>query len=207
MKNNNNNKMKIAILSYGGLTKTGGKLVKTKWTNKGTPALPIEMVRVSKTGKLVLAISEKHGVQNNVYVATAAQNDLNKAIADFMKLEKIGDKQIGILDLKKKVASSRSNEIPNISRNIAQWARKAGYDAVIFNGLTQKFKDAINIKWSVENAVNYVKNLDAKKRKAQLEYLTAIPKTINTPVLALLTEKPKAPKAKAAKVKPVAQKK
>jgi hypothetical protein len=189
---NKKNTNKIAILSFGGLvtnTKKTAALVKTKWTNKNGPQVPIEMCRVSKTEKLVLAVSEENGVNNAVYFATAKETDLNKAIANFMKIENIGEKQIGVLDLKQKVASERANKFANVSRNIAQWAKKAGYDGVIVNLLGRAFKDRINVPFTVENAVKYVQGQPAKVKKEQVAYLKSIPAGINTPVLDLLKGK------------------
>ena len=184
--------MKIAILSVGGLVNNKKKtaaLVKTKWTNKNAPQIPVEMCRISKSGKLVLAISEENGVNNPAYVATSKHTDLNKAIATFMKTENIGEKQIGVLDLKNKIASERANKFVNVSRNIAQWAKKNKFDAVIGNFLGRAFKDRINIPFSVENAVGYVKKLDAKTKKEQVAYLKTLPAGISTPVLDLLKGK------------------
>ncbi len=186
--------MKIAILSYGRLTKTTA-LTKTKWTNKNGPVLPIELCRVSQTGKLVLAINEECGVENAAYFATAKGTDLNKVIPAFMKQENIGEKQIGVVDIKNKIASEKANKYAAVSKGIAQWARKNGVDAVVFNGLGRKFKDAVGIPFGVQNAVGYVQKLNPAKKKEQVDYLKGIPAGINTPVLALL----KVPAAKAKK--------
>ena len=186
------NKSKIAVLSFGGLVTNAKKtaaLVKTKWTNKNGPQVPLEACRISKTGKLVLAVNDENGVNNEVYFATAKETDLNKAIASFMKVEAIGDKQIGVLDLKNKIASERANKFANVSRTIALWAKKNNYDSVIINMLGRKFKDAINIPFSVENAVKYVQGLDAKTKKEQVAYLKTIPAGIKSPVLDLLKGK------------------
>lgn len=208
--------MKISILSYGSLVKNAGKLVKGKWTNKETPVLPLELCRIAQNKRLVLAINEENGVANNVYAATAATTDLNKAIPAFMANQKIGEKQIGIIDLVHKTASDKANKHPNISRTIALWARKNGIEAVLFSFLSRKFKDAINIPFSVQNAVTYINGLDAKTKKLQIDYLNSIPAGIETPVLTVLKDAmPKAKvKAKAKKtplfgkpVKPKAKKK
>ncbi len=185
---------RIAILSFGGLVKNGAKLIKGKWTNKGTPSLPLEACRVSKSGRLVLAISEQNGVNNQVYAAISKHTNISQALKAFMDAEKIGEKQIGVIDLSSKTASERANKIPNIARAIAQWAKKSNVDCVIWNSLSQKFKDAINIPFSVQAAVNYIQGQPAKVKKLQVEYLKNIPAGIDTPVLSLL--KTPAPKAK-----------
>ena len=185
-------KQKIAILSFGGLVTNAKKtaaLVKTKWSNKNSVQIPLEACRISKTGKLVLAVSEEDGVNNDVYFATSKETDLNAAIANFMKVENIGDKQIGVLDLTNKIASERANKFANVSRNIALWARKAGYDAVVINLLGRAFKDKINIPFSVEAAVAYVQRMDAKLKKEQVAYLKTIPVGVTSPVLDLLKGK------------------
>lgn len=192
--------MRISLLSFGALTAKSKGLVKTKWNNKGTPSMPLELCRVAKSGKLVLAISQDHGVQNNVYSAISVHPDLNKAISDFMSRENIGENQIGVVDLKNKVASARANLHSSISRDIAKWAKANKIDAVIYNGLNLLFKDRISVKFSVENAVGYVQKMDAKLKKSQIEYLKTIPNTISTPVLSLLMEQAKAKKPAAKKV-------
>ncbi len=198
--------MKIALLSFGSLATKGTKLVKTKFTNKNAPQLPIELCRISKSGKLVLAINEENGVSNNVYYATATDTSLNKAIPAFMAKENIGENQIGVVDLVAKVASKRANQYPNVSRNIAKWAKTQKYDAVIFNMLGRRFKDVINIPFSAQNAINFVNGQDAKTKVEQVNYLKSIPAGIDTPVLTLLksakavkaaSTKKAAPKSKA----------
>ena len=198
--------MKIALLSFGSLATKGTKLVKTKFTNKNAPQLPIELCRISKSGKLVLAINEENGVSNNVYYATATDTSLNKAIPAFMAKENIGENQIGVVDLVAKVASKRANQYPNVSRNIAKWAKTQKYDAVIFNMLGRRFKDVINVPFSAQNAINFVNGQDAKTKVEQVNYLKSIPAGIDTPVLTLLksakavkaaSTKKAAPKSKA----------
>jgi len=178
--------MKIALLSYGSLITKGSKLVKTKWNNKNAPELPIELCRVTKAGKLVLAVSEENGVANKAYVAVAKGTDLNKVIPAVMKIEGIGESQVCVVDIKNKVASERANKTPNLSQSIAIWARKNGVDAVIWNGLGKAFKDRINVPFSVQAAVSYVNGLGAKEKKVQLAYLKSIPAAIKTPVISVL---------------------
>ncbi len=195
--------VKIALLSFGGLVKNGAKLIKGKWTNKGTPQIPVELCRVSKSGRLVLAINENHGVNNNVYAAISKHTNMNAALKAFMDAEKIGEKQIGVIDLTQKAASDRANKMPNISRNIALWGKKSGVDAIIFNGLGLAFKDKINIPFSVQNAITYIQGQPAKVKKLQVDYLKNIPANISTPVLELL--KTPAPKAKVKATAPKAK--
>lgn len=192
--------MKIAILSFGGLLKKGSGLVKSKWTNKNGPTVPIELCRISKSGRLVLAVNEEKGVGNEIYFATASGSDLNKVVPKFLEAENIGENQVGIIDLANKSASPKANKYPTVSRGIAQWAKKAGFEAVVVNFLGIKFKHEINVPFSVQNALNYIKEQSRAVRKTQVSYLKNIPASIHTPVLDALQEvnKKKAP-AKAVK--------
>ena len=196
--------MKIAIISFGSLATKGSNLVKTKFTNKNAPQLPIELCRISKSGKLVLAINEENGVSNNVFYAIAKDTSLNKVIPAFMSKENIGENQIGVVDLIAKVASKRANQYPNVSRNVAKWAKAQKIDAVVFNMLGRRFKDVINVPFSAQNAINYVNGQDAKTKIEQVNYLKSIPAGIDTPVLTLL-KSAKAVKASTKKVAPKAK--
>ena len=196
--------MKIAIISFGSLATKGSNLVKTKFTNKNAPQLPIELCRISKSGKLVLAINEENGVSNNVFYAIAKDTSLNKVIPAFMSKENIGENQIGVVDLIAKVASKRANQYPNVSRNVAKWAKAQKIDAVVFNMLGRRFKDVINVPFSAQNAINYVNGQDAKTKIEQDNYLKSIPAGIDTPVLTLL-KSAKAVKASTKKVAPKAK--
>jgi hypothetical protein len=183
-------KLKIAILSFGSLIQKNNKLeskdklVDGKW-NTGGVALPVEFCRISNSGKLVLAISPKVGVENNSLYAQAKDSDLNIAIRKFLKLEGIDENRICVLDLKNKVASERCNSknMVNISKNVAAWANKKGFDCVLFNGLGPKFKNEIDIPYSVQAGLTYIGGLKGKTLKEQIAYFQNVPKTIKTPFL------------------------
>ncbi len=144
-----------------------------------------------------MAINEECGVDNNVYFALAKEGNLNNLIPAFMKQENIGEKQIGVVDIKNKIASEKANKYAAISKGLAQWARKNKVDAIVFNALGRKFKDITKVPFSAHAAVAYVQGLDPKTKKAQVDYLKGIPAGIATPVLNAL--KVPAVKAKAKK--------
>ena len=178
--------MKIAVLSFGNLVNNSKGLVSGKWNFNG-PTLPVELVRITQKGTLALAVNQKHGVSNRAAFATSKQTDLNKAILAFMKAERIGDGRVGVIDLKNQVVSERASAFPQISKNIAAWAKKNKFDAVIVNLLGQKFKDEIGTRWSIEAARNYVRGLNGNTRKLMAQYLNNIPKSIKTPLIDILS--------------------
>lgn len=181
--------LKIAILSYGSLIQKGAKLIKGKWSNKHAPQLPLEVCRVTAKGKLVLAVNEDCGVKNSVYFATAKSGDLNKVLGDFIKIEKIGMGQVGCLDLPAKQASPKANKQKKLSHEIALWAKAHGYNGVVYNLLGRRFKDILNIPFTVQAALDYVNTLEGKTKKAQVDYLKSVPDSIQSPVLDLLKGK------------------
>src|ERR1700688_4143902 len=87
--------MKIAILSWGSLIKSGrgrGLAIGTEWRMSG-PILPIEFSRVSQSGDragcLTLVIDEKNGVPVPTRYALSVHTNLDWALANLRNTENI----------------------------------------------------------------------------------------------------------------------
>jgi len=174
-------KMKIAVLSFGNLMKRSKGIVTADGWKKNGPKLPVEFCRIAKAGHLALAISENNGVLNKSFYAQSNKKTLNDAIPEIAAREGISEELLGVVDVKNERANEKASNTPAVTKEIVAWAKKNKFDAVIFNGLSQKFKDKINVPFSVGAAVNYVNGLSGKTRKLAEDYIKGIPKEIQTP--------------------------
>lgn len=179
--------MKIAILSFGKLMKNSKGLVATKWTQKG-PKLPVEFCRISKDGRLTLALSKQNGVANHVYFAVAKGKTLKSVIPEVAEREKLNEKHLGIVDLRNEIANEKATDNQEVSREIATWGKKHKFDAVIWNGLQQRFKDVIGVAYSPGSAISYINGLPTKTRNLAKAYIKNAPKGIETPFRTIWTE-------------------
>jgi hypothetical protein len=74
---------------------------------------------------------------------------------------------------------------PQSTEKIRVWATSNGYDAVIWAALGRKFKDVLGVAFSVDAALNYLRNLeivDSPSFADALSYIRRTPPQIRTPV-------------------------
>ncbi len=121
--------MRIAILGWGSLIwKPEPFQVQGNWELTGF-TLPIEFSRVSKGGRLTLAIDHGNGVNSPVFYILSGLKNLNDAIHDLNEREgkpKISD--IGYINL---IANTCRSHNEDDSNKIKQWARSEKFDAAI----------------------------------------------------------------------------
>lgn len=176
--------MKIAIIAWGNLV--GDKSVAAgKWQTDG-PTLPIEFSRISKDGRLTPVIDPQSGANNNVCFATSKFRNLKSTIKAFQKKEKVAMSRVGVIDVTNAAKSECANRHPQVATAIYNWAKGKGFEAVVYTALGRKFKDAIDVPFSPENARNYISGLPPKKRSIARGYIRKVAKRINTPVTELL---------------------
>lgn len=180
--------MKIAILAWGALVwdprdlKTAAKFV------PNGPLLPIEFCRISKDGRLTLAIDETFGDVCTTYSAPSAFADLDAAIENLSKREGTIASEIGFVE----PAAGRQGDTamerhPQAVATIAAWAEASGYDAAIWTALESNFQDRSEggERFSVTAAMRYLEALkgrDAAKFAPALDYIQKAPPEVETPV-------------------------
>ena len=179
--------MKIAVLAWGSLVWDPRELKTAKFTPNG-PLLPVEFCRVSKDGRLTLAIDETFGDVCTSYSAPCALDDLDAAIENLRLREGTSVGNIGFVE----PASDRQSDDamerhPQVVATIGAWAAAAGYDAAIWTALESNFGDwgKAGEPFSVTAAIRYLEALkgrDAAAFDRALEYIHKAPQEVQTPV-------------------------
>ncbi len=180
--------VKIAVLAWGSLVwKPGGLKTAAPFAPNG-PLLPIEFCRVSKDGRLTLAIDETFGDVCTTYSAPARSKTLDAAIENLRQREGTIASEIGFVE----PASGRQSDVamerhPQVVATIAAWAESAGYDAAIWTALASNFDEPGKggEPFSVTAAIRYLEALSAKDPAAfarALDYIRNAPPEVETPV-------------------------
>jgi hypothetical protein len=182
--------MKIAILSWGSLIKTGKSrnLAIADGFTPGGPMLPIEFSRVSQSGErkgcLTLVIDEENGVRVPTQYAISIHNHLDWALANLRFVENITLKySVGYVNLVSGTERGWARENHPLSCDvIKQWARENRFDAVIWTALLPNFERVFDVPFTVDGAVNYINNLTEPVKSKAMEYIKNAPTEIITPV-------------------------
>jgi hypothetical protein len=180
--------MKIAVLAWGSLVWDPRELqTATKFVANG-PLLPIEFCRVSKDGRLTLAIDETFGDVCTSYSAPSAFEGLDAAIENLRSREGTDVRDIGFVE----PATGRQSETaaerhPQMLATIAAWAESNRYDAAIWTELASNFAKPgkAGEPFSVTAAIRYLETLQEKDGVAfarALEYIRNAPAEVDTPV-------------------------
>jgi len=168
--------MKIACLGWGSLIwRPESLLIQRQWFQDG-PFLPIEFVRQSKDGRLTLVINETSKDVRTLWALMDTDN-LEKAkislqIREGIKKENI-ERHIGVIN----VTENYDNDI---LENIKQWAVITKIDSVIWTSLGAKFKNEDKRVPTEDEAIEYLRALQAKQRQNAEEYIRRTPIQIDT---------------------------
>lgn len=173
---------KIAIIGFDCMVKSPKNLKGSigKWESGG-PALPIEFTRISGDGRLTPVI-DKNGTEIKTVFSKFKYDNLNRAILEVAKRQGItNNNKVGYIDLKNSLVNGDCYErCPEACQKIAEWAKQKGFSAVVWNGLGRKFKDAIGVTYSPNNAMQYLKSLNRTKKSKAIKYIKSLPKYIST---------------------------
>jgi hypothetical protein len=180
--------VKCAVLAWGSLVWDPRELKTAAKFAPNGPLLPIEFCRVSKDGRLTLAIDETFGDVCTTYSAPSAFADRDAAIENLRKREGTIASEIGFVE----PASGRQSDVamerhPQAVATIAAWAEASGYDAAIWTALESNFDDwdSAGEPFSVTAAIRYLEALKKKDAEAfarALEYIRKAPAEVETPV-------------------------
>ena len=173
--------MKIAILAWGSLAWDPRELQFTGLWNPEGPELFLEFLRISRDGRLTLVIDEEQGTPvRSGYYLSAFQN-LDGAIANLRKREKVQSDDIGYVNFKTgRTRQSALKRHPLAFEAIITWARERELEGVVWTGLPANFKEKQKTEFSPEAAVHYLNGLDAEKRAQAVEYIQRAPAQIQT---------------------------
>jgi hypothetical protein len=190
--------MRTAVLAWGSLVWCTRDLqVAAEFAPNG-PLLPVEFCRVSRDGRLTLAIDETFGASCTTYSAPSSFSDLNAALLNLWMREGSGREppprdvrrhgRVGFVEL----ASGKQSDVatqrhPEAVATIAAWATTNGCDAAIWTALASNFRepDKGGEPFSVTAAIRYLEKLesrDAVSFSRALAYIRNAPPEVQTPV-------------------------
>ncbi len=180
--------LKCVVLAWGSLILNPGELKTAAKFAPNGPLLPIEFCRVSKDGRLTLAIDESFGDVCTTYSAPSAFADLDAAIENLRKREATIASEICFVE----PAAGRQSDTamerhPQAVATIGAWAEASGYDAAIWTALGSNFdqRDKAGEPFSVTAAIRYLEALaknDAEAFDRALDYVRKAPLEVETPV-------------------------
>jgi hypothetical protein len=180
--------VKIVVLAWGSLVWDPRDLKTAAEFVANGPLLPVEFCRVSKDGRLTLAIDERFGDVCTSYSAPCALGDLDAAIENLRLREGTSARNVGFVE----PASDRQSEVaaehhPQAVATIAAWTESSGYDAAIWTALASNFDEwgKGGEPFSVTAAIRYLETLkgqDAAAFAHALEYIQKAPAEVQTPV-------------------------
>jgi hypothetical protein len=181
--------VKCAVLGWGSLIWSPGELKIAAPFAPNGPLAPIEFCRVSKDGRLTLAIDETFGALCKTYSAPSALETLDAAMDDLCAREGMADaRAVGFVE----PASGRQSDAavqshPEVVATIGAWAESLGYDAAIWTALASNFDDwgKGGEPFSVSAAMQYLEALegeDPARFARALEYIRKAPGEVETPV-------------------------
>lgn len=170
--------MKIAILGWSLLTwetdknQSRGFVIKGDWNSDG-PELPIEFLRRSLDGRIILVIHPGSKPVTTLW-AESGFDFLNKAIGNLRKREGTIEENIGFVDL---TTNRRRTKFPSIISIIKTWALDKGFDGVIWT----EFKSNITEQdGTIEGLKNLIHQSSSVEQESIKSYILSTPTQIQT---------------------------
>jgi hypothetical protein len=161
--------MKIAYLGWGSLIWNSRELnlPENQWKKDG-PLLPVEFVRISDNGRVTLVIDKK-SEPLPVLWAIAKEKNIKDAVNLLAKREGPTDpKNIAHVN----VADVTEDPIEQV---VIDWLKEKDINAAIWTNLSYK-----NSRPSVEEIINYLRDLNGDKLNLAKEYILKAPPQIMT---------------------------
>lgn len=180
--------MRIAILGWGSLLWDRRPEFDDQhghWAEDG-PRLKIEFSRISKSrqGALTLVLDEA-GVETTVAWCLSHRMTIKEAICDLAKREQTHCNNVGY------VCVEKADHSPNATANsIASWAQERNFDAVIWTALTSNFSKEQRQTYTVESAVNYLRELPPDAKREAAKYIRRSPQFVKLPLRTTLEAEP-----------------
>ena len=175
----------IAVFGWGSLIWCPGALrLKTKWRLDG-PRLPIEFARISGDGRLTLVI-QPDAEDQQVCWSLSEFDGFDDAVENLQERE--GCELRGIHSLT--ATGKTTGEIPaTVKESVRGWlAARGQLSAAIWTGLTTNWQKKRRQKFTSEDAVRYLKELESERERAATtfnrarEYVKNAPSLIQTRV-------------------------
>lgn len=176
--------MKIAILGWGSLIwdkksergKEFDRWRESQWKPAKGLKLPLEFSRIStsREGALTLVIDDENGTKCSVHYALSKRTQLEDAIRDLRCREGTTSKYIGYWSV------DRNCFEHGYVKNIRDWVKAKNFDAVVWTALESNFKRCKKVEFSVENAIQHLKDLSPEGKTEAEKYFREAPNEIRT---------------------------
>ncbi len=181
---------KIAVLGWGSLVWWPGSLTShiqplsasdtQLWSDKG-PILPLEFSRISRSrkGALTLTIDSQNGTPTQTSFTLSNRKTPEDVIYDLCLRERTTANSVGfyIKEGHRVKIQSRSNTTAEI---IFGWANQRDFDAVIWSDRPSNFEKRVRRRFSVDNAIDYLKALPEGRLWHAIRYMGRIPERVDT---------------------------
>ncbi|WP_020412056.1 hypothetical protein [Microbulbifer variabilis] len=169
--------MRIACLGWGSLIwKPDNLQLSSDWASDG-PNLPIEFARESADGRMTLVLVD-NAIQSPTLWAMLSATDIDTAISDLAKREKISEKNkkysIGYWE------SYSCTSHGKYSDEISKWAIEKGLDGVVWTNLKYGFQTARNQIPTSDEVIKHLKELPIEKKRKAEEYVRKTPLQVRT---------------------------
>ena len=182
---NQNKKMRIAILVWGSLFWDARNLSTTgEWFFDG-PILPIEFSRISGINRLTrpggnrltLVITEGFDNVTTLYAISGFDN-LGSAIENLGVRENTSNRSnIGYIDFENGTNNVRI-ENQFVIQILSNWNEHYGFDAIIWSDFASNFAEVRNQEFNLENAIEFINGLEPNDRVTSLQYMRNAPEQI-----------------------------
>jgi|ERR1700722_20034508 hypothetical protein len=172
--------MRITRSCMGSLIWDGSLNIVEDFMPRG-PLLPVEFCRVSRGGRLTLAIDEAFGAPCSTYIAMSACSDLNAAMDNLWIREGSHDEvlpknvrthgRVGFVEVAPGFCSAKAMERhPNSVATLMTWAQANGFDAAIWTAPASNFYEPNKMgePFPAAAAIRYLEALDEKNVVAAL---------------------------------------
>ena len=163
---------RIVYLGWGSLLWDSEGLKVYEWQRTDLK-LPLEFSRASDGGfgRLTLVIDTKNGTENRVWAADTEHKNINAAIKAIRKREgSKNPRSIAYVDVKKDTQRV-THTPPHIVTRIEEYAKKHGYDVVIWTDLSSNWVELKYSPFTNENVINYFRFLPMSIQVKVLTYI------------------------------------
>lgn len=175
-------KTMIAILGWSSLIWKPQDLPYQGNWQSGGPMLPMEFTRVKTVRPLTLVLDPVHGVACPTLFVWSSRTHLVDAIADLQEREGARLEEVGYVDLLHNQGSIQTYpQQINVDRTVRQWCRAHRIPAAVWTAIPPNFTEELGVQFSVEAAIQYLKQLTKAEQESVKEYIQNTPPVITTP--------------------------
>lgn len=168
------------MVGWGSLIWDPRQLPLSSAWNPDGPELPVEFGRVSKDGRLTLALREGVASVPTLWALMRVE-ELEEAREQLARRERADPDQIGSLDGAGRGCVASLDPIHGESLpRVRSWLSDRPLDAVVWTGLPSNFEDRTGRTLSVEAAVGYLEGLSDDARQVAERYVRRAPAQVRT---------------------------